>query len=111
MRFMQSHLVTEVSCPRDPALPVTCSAEDPACAFEFRTRGDCEACFKASLRTPVDKKPPFNQTAFWIMNVDKRISSDHGDIWNLSLLSMIGELMAPRGFFEAGTGRMQIRSQ
>jgi hypothetical protein len=54
---------------------------------------------------------PFNRTAFWIMDIDTRISGGHGDIWNLSLLSMIGELMAPRGFFEPDKARMQIRAQ
>jgi hypothetical protein len=31
------------------------------------------------------------------------------DIWNLSALSMLGAMMAPRGFFDPATGRMQIR--
>jgi hypothetical protein len=111
MPFMHSHVVTEIICPRDPRDGVACNPEDPACAFAFRTRGDCDACFKASLRGPVDGKSPFNQTAFWIMNIDTRISKDHGDIWNQSFLDMVGALMAPRGFFEPGSPRMQIRAQ
>lgn len=111
MSFMHSHTVTEMTCPVDHAEPPVCAAGDTACVFGFRTRGDCDGCFKGSVREAVNGRPPFNQTAFWIMNVDKRISRDHGDIWNLSLLSLIGELMAPRGFFEPGTGRMQIRAQ
>jgi hypothetical protein len=111
MPFMHSHLVTEVACPMDHDQPPACSDEDPMCAFAFRSRGDCEACFKASTRSDVDRHPPFNRTPFWIMDVDKRISKDHGDIWNLSLLGMLGELMAPRGFFEPGVARMQVRGQ
>lgn len=110
MPFLQSHLVTEITCPLEHAEP-TCSAEDPSCAFAFRSRGDCETCFKASVRGDANGHPPFNTTAFWIMTVDTRISRDHGDIWNLSMLGMVGALMAPRGFFEPGTGRMQIRAQ
>jgi hypothetical protein len=109
MPFMQSHVVTELTCPADPGERVVCDPTDAACAFAFRARGDCEACFKSSVRGLVGANPPFNRTAFWIMNVDKRISKDHGDIWNLSMLNLIGELMAPRGFFEAGKKQMQIR--
>jgi hypothetical protein len=111
MPFMHSHVVTEVMCPADSTARVVCDPVDTACAFAFRTRGNCAACFKASVRAPIENHDPFNRTAFWIMNVDTRISSDHGDIWNLSLLSMMGELMAPRGFFDPGKPRMQIRVQ
>ena len=45
------------------------------------------------------------------MDVDKRVIADHGDIWNLSTLNMLGELMAPRGFFDPGMPRMLIQSR
>ena len=54
---------------------------------------------------------PFNQTAYWIMNIDARVIKDHGDVWNLSTLSMLGAMMAPRGFFEPHTGRMHIQAK
>jgi hypothetical protein len=43
------------------------------------------------------------------MDVDKRVIADHGDIWNLSTLSMLGELMAPRGFFDPVSARMLLQ--
>lgn len=110
LRFMQSHDVAEVACPAEPTDPMRCDAADTACAFAFRGRGDCTACFRTSRRLPSNPKQVFNDTAFWIMDMDKRVIRDHGDIWNLSTLSMLGELMAPRGFFEPGSGRMQIRA-
>jgi hypothetical protein len=109
LRFMHSHVVTEVVCPVKPGDRVTCAANDPSCAFAFRSRGESEACFKASVRVPVETKKPFNETAFWIMDVDTRVVKDHGDIWNLSMLNMLGELMAPRGFFEPGQKPMRIQ--
>ena len=112
--FMHSHAATERACPlvlNDPfALPV-CDDNDPSCAFAFRGRGECTACFKVSARQPLDGRAPFNQTAYWIMNIDARVIKDHGDIWNLSTLSMLSAMMAPRGFFEPHTGRMQIQAK
>ena len=107
MTFMQSHVVTELTCPVDPGERVTCDAADPACGFAFRARGDCEACFKASRRGPAEGHPPFNRTAFWIMDVDKRVSRDHGDIGSVDA-QPDRQLMAPRGFFEPGKGPMQF---
>jgi hypothetical protein len=43
------------------------------------------------------------------MDVDKRVVADHGDIWNLSFLSMLGELMAPRGIFDPTGAPMRIQ--
>jgi hypothetical protein len=112
--FMHSHVVTEIVCPIAPGERVACPANDETCAFAFRTQGDCDACFKANVRakvvTQAGTKTPFNQTAYWIMDVDTRVVKDHGDIWNLSMLNMLGELMAPRGFFQPEKGPMQIRA-
>jgi hypothetical protein len=110
--FLHSHAATEIACPlvlTDPFAPPVCDDTDPFCAFAFRSRGECTACFRVSARQPVDGKAPFNQTAYWIMNMDARVIKDHGDIWNLSTLSMLGAMMAPRGFFDPLSGRMQIR--
>jgi hypothetical protein len=110
LKFVHSHVVTEVVCPLPPGERVTCPADDPACAFAFRSRdADGGACFKANVRVPAGNKKPFNETAFWIMDVDTRVVKDHNDIWNLSMLNMLGELMAPRGFFDPGKGPMRIQ--
>jgi hypothetical protein len=109
LRFLHSHDVEEVACPAGPGDPFACAEDDPTCAFVFRGRGECTACFRARERTGPATSPPFNRTAFWIMDLDARVIRDHGDIWNLSTLSLLGELMAPRGFFEPDTRRMQIR--
>jgi hypothetical protein len=108
--FIHSHEVTEVVCPAAETEPVKCAPDDPHCAFAFRSRGECAACFKATQRGKVGDKAPFNETAFWIMNVDARVVKDHGDIWNQSLLNMLGELMAPSGFFDPALSRVQIRA-
>ena len=110
--FLHSHAATEIACPlalTDPFASPVCDDNDPSCAFAFRGRGECTACFKVDARQPLNGKAHFNQTAYWIMNVDARVIKDHGDIWNLSTLSMLSAMMAPRGFFEPLTGRMQIR--
>ncbi len=73
LRFMHSHLVTEMVCPLNPGERVTCAANDPTCAFAFRTRGEAEACFKSNVRVPEQARKPFNETAFWIMDVDTRV--------------------------------------
>ncbi|CAN5776313.1 hypothetical protein BH18ACI5_BH18ACI5_06730 [soil metagenome] len=108
--FIHSHDVTEVTCPATAGQAPACEATDVNCAFAFRTRGDCDACFKAGMRAESGGRKVFNDTAFWIMDVDKRVIKDHGDIWNLSTLSMIGQLMAPRGFFDPEMSRMRIVS-
>lgn len=105
--FLQSHVLEEAVCPLPPA-QVECPAGSPSCAFAFQGRGECTACFTAHKRQPIDAVRPFNETAYWIMDVDARIIRDHGDIWNQSTLSMLGALMAPRGFFEPGSARMRI---
>ncbi len=98
-------------CNGKPGERVACATSDQECAFAFRTRGDSDACFKVDRRI-ASTSPAlqvFNQTPFWIMNVDKRVIADHGDIWNLSFLSMLGELMAPRGFFDPTAAPMRIQ--
>lgn len=110
LRFLQSHQVSETPCPAAPAA-AECDPSDPACAFAFRGRGECTACFTARVRQAAATRTPFNETAYWIMDIDPRVIRDHGDIWNQSTLSMLGALIAPRGFFEPLAARMQIRSQ
>jgi pimeloyl-ACP methyl ester carboxylesterase len=119
MPFMQSHMVREVDC--DSQTPSeqgklfpACDADDARCQFAFRTLGGTPSCYQVDSRSVTREgtavaPAPYNTTAFWIMAVDKPVISDHGDIWNQSFLQMLGQLMAPRGFFEPGTGRMQIR--
>jgi pimeloyl-ACP methyl ester carboxylesterase len=96
----------------------TCDAGDVPCRFVFRTQDDHPVCFQADERNAVapDKTSttasllPFNTTAFWIMDVDPAVIKDHGDIWNLSFVEMLAQLMAPRGFFEPRVGRVQLRA-
>jgi hypothetical protein len=89
----------------------SCSADDAQCRFVFRTQDDSPACFQVDqrARTPNGGPlEPFNSTAYWIMDVDPVVIDDHGDIWNLSFVEMLGQLMAPRGFFDPKAGRVQL---
>jgi hypothetical protein len=86
-----------------------CSPGDPTCRFAFRTVGETAACYEAHERR--GPRPLFNNTAFWIMTVDKDVIDDHGDIWNRTFVAMLGELMAPAGFFTPGARRMLVRTQ
>jgi hypothetical protein len=118
--FLQSHVTREVACPaispsavqaqREKAFHPVCALDDTDCRFVFRTLGEQPTCFQVDARPDVDGKPPFNRTPFWIMSVEPTVIADHGDIWNLSFVEMLGQLMAPRGFFEAGAGRVQLRA-
>jgi len=172
MKFLQSHLVSEVACPSITDRPVTtpdvpagddavallvkkevaralgkteeldallkqenqvklqaqidqlqweqaltrpaCPAGDDSCRFRFRTRGEEPTCFQVDERRPIDagdsnqKLQPFNTTAFWVMQVDPVVIKDHGDIWNTSFIEMLGQLMAPRGFFDPTAGRVKM---
>ncbi len=108
MRFMQSHAVTEMACPiSPPGAPRQCTADDPACAFAFRTAGRVRRLLQGQP-APVEAAKAFNDTAFWIMDVDDRVIKDHGDIWNQSTLNMLGQLMAPRGFFDPDIAAMRM---
>jgi hypothetical protein len=92
------------------AMHPVCPATDRNCRFVFRTLGDEPTCYQVDQRQPVNGRPPFNDTPFWIMSVEPTVIKDHGDIWNVSFLEMLGQLMAPRGFFEAATPRVQLRA-
>jgi hypothetical protein len=87
-----------------------CAATDADCRFVFRTLGDTPACYQVDQRKPVEGRQVFNNTPFWVMSVEPTVIKDHGDIWNISFIEMLGQLMAPRGFFEADSGRMQLRT-
>jgi hypothetical protein len=96
----------------------TCADGDSQCRFVFRTQNERPTCFQVDQRAPASALPagvtpaplPFNTTAFWIMDVDPIVINDHGDIWNLSFVEMLAQLMAPRGFFEPAVGRVQLRA-
>lgn len=96
----------------------TCPAGDSQCRFVFRTQNEHPTCFQVDQRAPATDLTagatpaplPFNTTAFWIMDVDQVVINDHGDIWNLSFVEMLAQLMAPRGFFEPTKGRVQLRT-
>jgi hypothetical protein len=92
------------------ALHPVCAANDTNCRFVFRTLGDKPMCYQVDKRQPEGTRRPFNETPFWIMRVAPTVIKDHGDVWNVSFVEMLGQLMTPRGFFEPASGRMQIRS-
>jgi hypothetical protein len=83
---LRSHEVVEVDCP--PPAPYRC---EPS--------GDREFCFEANRNEQrvcydVRRKPgASNQTPFWVMTVDPRVVTDHGDIWNQNLLDLFGALL------------------
>jgi hypothetical protein len=93
------------------ALHPVCSATDPNCRFVFRTLGDAPTCYQVDHRQAVNNRRPFNDTPYWIMNVAPTVIKDHGDIWNVSFVEMLGQLMAPRAFFEPTSGRMKLRAE
>jgi hypothetical protein len=99
----------------EAALHPVCAPEDEECRFIFRTQGERPACFQVDQRSPVQGEKvtlrPFNSTPFWIMAVEPAVIRDHGDIWNLSFVEMLGQLLAPRGFFDPRSGRVQMRVQ
>jgi hypothetical protein len=133
MPFLQSHTVHEIACPAIPDLVLTrdrqdaieartyaflhpsCAADDDKCQFVFRTQDESPQCFKVDRRVAAKSGTatltPFNQTSFWIMSVDPVVIHDHGDIWNLSFVEMLAQLMAPRGFFDPGKGRVQLSTR
>ena len=92
-----------------------CAPGDAQCRFVFRTQDESPACFQVDQRVPAQVNSttlePFNTTSFWIMDVDPVVIRDHGDIWNLSFVEMLAQLMAPRGFFDPRSGRVQLRAQ
>ncbi|MEQ1907842.1 MAG: hypothetical protein ABMA15_03420 [Vicinamibacterales bacterium] len=104
MRFLQSHDVQEISCPARGQPPCRLAS----CEFAFKTWAD-DLCYAVQRRAPADGKPVFNTTASWVVSVDTTVMKDHGDIWNLSMISMLGQLMAPRGFFERGTKPLELQ--
>jgi len=133
--FLQSHVAREVRCPAlraaapreqaktaeatideakeqarfERAIHPVCALGDKDCRFVFRTLGDTPTCYQVDQRQPVETRPPFNTTPFWIMSVEPTVIKDHGDIWNVSFVEMLGQLMAPRGFFEPMSPRIQLR--
>ncbi len=59
----------------------------------------CDAGHRVSLET---------SGAMPLEHVDPRVIKDHGDIWNLSFVEMLSQLMAPRGFFDPVSGRVRV---
>ena len=83
---LQSHEVAEVPCP--PPVPYRC---EPS--------GDRELCFESNRNRQracyeMRRKPnASNQTPFWVMTVDPRVVTDHGDIWNENLLDLFAAIL------------------
>lgn len=93
----------------DRVLHPVCSDSSPDCRFMFRTLSETPACFQVDQRVAVEGKPPFNSTPFWVFNVEPTVIKDHGDIWNVSLIELLAQMMAPRGFFDPQSPRVQLR--
>jgi hypothetical protein len=61
--------------------------------------GDRELCFEANrdrqrVCYEMRRKPgASNQTPFWVMTVDPRVVTDHGDIWNENLLDFFAAVL------------------
>jgi pimeloyl-ACP methyl ester carboxylesterase len=106
LRFLHTHDVNPIAC---SAAPPQCGlsggSDDADCEFAFRTEGESPACYQVNVR-PENR---FNKTPFWVMSVDPTIIRNHGDIWNLSFVSMLGAMIGPRGFFELDTKPVQVR--
>ena len=93
----------------DRALHPVCSADSKNCRFMFRTLSETPACFQVDQRVPAAGKTPFNSTPFWVFNVEPTVIKDHGDIWNISFIELLAQMMAPRGFFDPQSPRVQLR--
>jgi len=133
MAFLHSHDVREIPCPTPDQIDaetarvrargvveptevwrtlLACKPDDVGCQFTFRTLGgDAAACYEVDSRATTNGPQPFNTTAFWIMTVDTPVIKDHGDIWNQSFIQMLGELMAPRRFFDPAAPLVQLRAR
>lgn len=83
---LRSHEVKEVECPA--LAPYRCQPS-----------GDTEFCFEANrdeqrVCYDVNRIPgAANKTPFWVMTVDPRVVTDHGDIWNQNLLDLFSSVL------------------
>lgn len=83
---LQSHQVVEVDCP--PLVPYRCQ---PSAALDLcfeANRDEQRVCYQVQR-----KKDATNQTPFWVMTVDPRVVTDHGDIWNQNLLDLFSAVL------------------
>jgi hypothetical protein len=56
LAFIQSHVAREITCP-----------------VVFAPAGDQPTCYQVEQRTAGAGKPPFNNTAFWILAVEPTV--------------------------------------
>jgi hypothetical protein len=83
---LQSHEIDEVNCP--PPVPHRCSPlGDRELCFEAN-RNDQRVCYEMRRKANAS-----NQTPFWVMTVDPRVVTDHGDIWNQNLLDLFAAVI------------------
>jgi hypothetical protein len=93
----------------DRALHPVCAETSDTCRFMFRTLSQTPACFQVDQRVAAAGKTPFNSTPFWVFNVEPTVIKDHGDIWNISFIELLAQMIAPRGFFDPQSPRVQLR--
>jgi hypothetical protein len=96
-RFLQSHDVKELPCPK----VIECPA---GTAFCFESVGDCRTCYSVAQRTG----KPWNTSPFWVMAVDQPVIKDHGDIWNLSFMNMLFGLMGEMELLRPAAGSTSV---
>jgi hypothetical protein len=100
-RFLHSH----------DAVPTNCRASTPSGELQFSTGSEDRTCYRLVRRESIERRPPFNQTPYWIVSVDKAVIKNHGDVWNQSLLNLLSKVIAPEGFFQPDQPKMQLKFQ
>jgi hypothetical protein len=83
---LRSHEAVEVECP--PPVPYRCQ---PAGSVDFcfeANRDEQRVCYQVRR-----KRGATNLTPFWVMTVDPRVVTDHGDIWNQNLLDLFSAIL------------------
>jgi hypothetical protein len=99
---LQSHETVEVDCP--PPVPYRCSPfGDRELCFEAN-RNDQRVCYE--VRRKINAS---NQTPFWVMTVDPRVVTDHGDIWNQNLLDLFAAVLERSQAVNVNASRAMMR--
>lgn len=105
-RFFHSHDVNETKCPAfgEP----TCPADSTNCVFAFKAYSENSTCYQVDRRGEEGGKKPYNQTAYWVMQVEPAVVLNHGDVWNQNFVDMLAAMMTPREFFSPTKPKMKL---
>jgi len=77
--------------------------------------GDRELCFEANRNDQRvcyemrRKANASNQTPFWVMTVDPRVVTDHGDIWSENLLDLFAAVLERSQAANVNASRAMMR--